>query len=59
LLTRETIAGYDALLVAGRELARERIIAVAVVDALAAEVEFLGAPAARSSHDGSQTDTCE
>ena len=59
LLTRGTIAGYDTLLVAGRELARERTIAVAVMDALAAQVEFLGTPAARSSHDGSQTDTYE
>jgi hypothetical protein len=46
LLTRGTIAGYNTLLVAGRELARKRIIAVAVVDALAAQIEFLGAPAA-------------
>jgi hypothetical protein len=49
----------DALLVAGCELAREWIVAVAVVDALAAQVEFLGTPAARSSHDGSQANADE
>jgi hypothetical protein len=38
--------------VAGLELARERIVAVAVLDALAAQIEFLGTPAARSSRDG-------
>jgi hypothetical protein len=49
----------DALLVAACELARERIVAVAVLDARATQVEFLGTRAARSSRDGEQASTDE
>jgi hypothetical protein len=49
----------DALRVAGLELARERIIAVAVLDARATQVEFLGTRAARRSRDGDQKNTDE
>jgi hypothetical protein len=59
VLTSWAIARLDALLVAGRELARERIVAVAVLDALATQVELLGTRAARSSRDGEQTNTDE